>query len=40
MAPLSQAKYMPAYKGQVCRIDGVSQIGKGCAGIKIRRKIR
>ena len=39
-APLSGAKYAPEYKGQVCRVDGVSQIGKSVAGLKIRRKIK
>ena len=37
-APLSGAKYSPEFKGQVCKIDRVSQIGKGAAGLKIRRK--
>jgi len=40
VAPLSQAKYMPQFKGQVCRIDRVSQVGKATAGLKIRRKAR
>merc|ERR1719356_319410 len=39
-APLSGAKYLPQFKGEVCRVDGVSQIGKGVAGLKIRRKIK
>ena len=37
--PLSGAKYCPEFKGEVCRVDGVSQVGKGVAGLKIRRKI-
>merc|ERR1712142_741768 len=39
-APLSGAKYCPQFKGEVCRVDGVSQVGKGVAGLKIRRKIK
>jgi len=39
-APLSGAKYCPEFKGEVCRVDGVSQVGKGVAGLKIRRKIK
>ena len=39
-SPLSGAKYMPEFKGEVCRVDGVSQIGKSVAGLKIRRKIK
>jgi len=39
-APLSGAKYLPKFKGEVCRIDQVSQIGKSTAGLKIRRKVR
>jgi len=38
VAPLSGAMYCPQFKGEVCRIDGVSQIGKGVSGMKIRRK--
>jgi len=40
IAPLSQAKYLSKYKGEVCRIDRVSQVGKATAGLKIRRKVR
>merc|ERR1719150_3071739 len=39
-SPLSGAKYLPQFKGEVCRVDGVSQIGKSAAGLKIRRKIK
>ena len=39
-SPLSGAKYLPEFKGEVCRVDGVSQIGKSVAGLKIRRKIK
>merc|ERR1711936_460386 len=39
-APLSGAKYCPQFKGEVCRVDGVSQVGKGVAGLKIRRRIK
>jgi coatomer protein complex subunit alpha (xenin) len=39
-APLSGAKYLPQFKGEVCRVDKVSQIGKSTAGLKIRRKVR
>jgi coatomer protein complex subunit alpha (xenin) len=39
-APLSGAKYMPAFKGSVCMVDGVSQVGKGVSGLKIRRKVK
>ena len=39
-SPLSGAKYVPEFKGEVCRVDGVSQIGKSVAGLKIRRKIK
>merc|ERR1712088_11296 len=37
-APLSGAKYLPKFKGTVCKVDGVSQVGKGVSGLKIRRK--
>ena len=40
ISPLSGAKYLPEFKGEVCRVDGVSQIGKSVAGLKIRRKIK
>jgi len=40
ISPLSGAKYLPEFKGEVCRVDGVSQIGKSVAGMKIRRKIK
>ena len=39
-SPLCLAKYKPSFKGQVCKIDKVSQIGKSVQGLKIRRKIR
>merc|ERR1712200_273870 len=39
-SPLCLAKYKPSFKGQVCKIDMVSQIGKSVQGLKIRRKIR
>ena len=38
-APISGAKYCPQFKGEVCRVDGVSQVEKGVTGLKIRRKI-
>ena len=38
-SPLSGAKYLPEFKGEVCRVDSVSQIGKSVSGLKIRRKI-
>jgi len=40
ISPLSGAKYLPEFKGEVCRVDVVSQIGKSVAGMKIRRKIK
>merc|ERR550519_2204978 len=39
-SPFSGAKYMPQFKGTVCKIDEVAQVGKSCAGLKIRRKVR
>jgi len=39
-APLSGFKYCPQFKGEAYRMDGVSQMGKGVAGFKIRRKIQ
>ena len=39
-SPLSGAKYLPEFKGEVCRVDSVSQIGKSVGGLKIRRKIK
>lgn len=33
--PLSGASYLPEFKGQVCRISGVTEIGKDCMGLRI-----
>ena len=40
VSPLCGAKYKPSFKGQICKIDKVSQIGKSVQGMKIRRKIK
>jgi len=40
VSPLCGAKYKPSFKGQICKIDKVSQIGKSVQGLKIRRKIK
>jgi hypothetical protein len=33
--PLSQACYHPQYKGQVCSVSNVTEIGKDCIGLRI-----
>ncbi|XP_013393085.1 coatomer subunit alpha [Lingula anatina] len=33
--PLSGACYLPEYKGQVCRVTQVTEIGKDCIGLRI-----
>ncbi|XP_064643414.1 coatomer subunit alpha-like isoform X3 [Lineus longissimus] len=33
--PLSQACYHPQYKGEVCRVSKVTEIGKDCIGLRI-----
>ncbi|XP_052228436.1 coatomer subunit alpha-like [Dreissena polymorpha] len=33
--PLSGACYLPEYKGQVCRVSKVTEIGKDCIGLRI-----
>ncbi|ESO90102.1 hypothetical protein LOTGIDRAFT_218145 [Lottia gigantea] len=33
--PLSGACYLPEFKGQVCRVSGVTEIGKDCIGLRI-----
>ena len=32
--------HLTRFKGSVCTVDGVSQVGKGVSGLKIRRKIK
>jgi len=33
--PLSNACYLPEYKGEVCRVTKVTEIGKDCIGLRI-----
>lgn len=33
--PLSGACYLPEYKGQICRVTEVTEIGKDCIGLRI-----
>lgn len=34
--PLTGAKYLPEFKGQVCRITGVTEIGAPASGLRIK----